>query len=553
MKKIVLVAAGILMGGMLLFAAGGRQASGQADGLTVLKMWGNNIQATWNRETAKTSDLYDGSVKSRVWDQFVADLAKNGIKPELTLVMSDQMPTAFQTLLASGRINDYDWIAPIAVDERTRLSLVEQGRLAPLNQAIERYSDGRAKDFYLNNPQTAYLAKLDTLEDGNFYWLTHNGRSWLKDPSVPWGTAMLGLIRQDWLDQLGLPMPKTPDEFYNALVAFRQRDVNGNGLRDEIALVPEEGFGLGIPQWFGLGDSIVSALDGKAVSPWYQSGVKDFFTYMNSLYRAGLIQLTQESGENAANRVGYLTSYSAEFWEEPNINLPAGAAKAYYNPVVIQALPDIPARVHHQGYGYGVYWGSSMHAVPAGSKNLEKTVRLIDYLVSDDFFVLTNRGIKGYNHDENPDGTFTFYHGTEGIDQYVLGYQISGIFRGWNCLFPNYDRTDRAAEYAQLQDQAKQYGYTVEFRKDFYDGFNSNRWPFVMGSEAVLTFPTAKEVERSAAISPDLNTYSNELIASLIMGEKSLANWDGYIADLKRLGLDELIGIFQARMDRLKN
>jgi ABC-type glycerol-3-phosphate transport system substrate-binding protein len=547
MKKIVLAMAGILMGGILLFGAGGRQASGSAEGLTVLKMWGANIQATWQGQTAKTSDLYDGSVKSRIWDQFVADLAKNGIKPELTLIMRDQMPTAFQTLLASGRINDYDWIAPVAVDERTRLSLVEQGRLAPLNKAIQQYSDGRAKDYYFNNPQSIKYAKIDTLEDGNFYWLTQNSYSWLEDTSVPWGVAMLGLIRQDWLDQLGFPMPKTPDEFYNALAAFQQRDVNGNGLKDEIALVPEEGFGLGIPQWFGLGSEIVSAIDNKAVSPWYQSGVKDFFTYMNRLYRAGLVQITKESGEKAANRVGYLTSYAGEFWEEPNINVPAGAAKAYYNPVVIQALPNIPPRVFHSEYGYSVFWGSSMQSVPANSKNMEKAVTLIDYLVSEDFFILVNRGIKGYNYDGDPYGTFTTYSGSEGIDQVT---NPSGIFRGWEALFPNYSRTDRADEYTRLQNTAKEYGLTVEIRKDFYDGFNSNRWPFVVGSEAVLAFPTAKEVERIAAISPDLNTYSNELIAALIMGEKSLDNWDSYIADLKRLGLDELISIFQARMDR---
>jgi hypothetical protein len=35
------------------------------------------------------------------------------------------------------------------------------------------------------------------------------------------------------------------------------------------------------------------------------------------------------------------------------------------------------------------------------------------------------------------------------------------------------------------------------------------------------------------------------------MGEKSLGNWDSYIADLKRLGLDEYVGIHQARIDRL--
>jgi hypothetical protein len=35
------------------------------------------------------------------------------------------------------------------------------------------------------------------------------------------------------------------------------------------------------------------------------------------------------------------------------------------------------------------------------------------------------------------------------------------------------------------------------------------------------------------------------------MGEKSLDNWNTYLADLKRLGLDELISIYQARLDRV--
>jgi hypothetical protein len=59
------------------------------------------------------------------------------------------------------------------------------------------------------------------------------------------------------------------------------------------------------------------------------------------------------------------------------------------------------------------------------------------------------------------------------------------------------------------------------------------------------------EADRVAQILPDLNTYCSELMTSLIMGEKSLANWNSYMADLKRLGLDDLMSIYQARMDRL--
>jgi len=39
----------------------------------------------------------------------------------------------------------------------------------------------------------------------------------------------VGLIRQDWLDRVGLPMPTTRDEFVNVLRAFRDQDANGDG------------------------------------------------------------------------------------------------------------------------------------------------------------------------------------------------------------------------------------------------------------------------------------------------------------------------------------
>ena len=43
----------------------------------------------------------------------------------------------------------------------------------------------------------------------------------------------------DALDALGLEMPQTVDEYYETLVAFRDKDPNGNGEQDEIPLAPE--------------------------------------------------------------------------------------------------------------------------------------------------------------------------------------------------------------------------------------------------------------------------------------------------------------------------
>ena len=41
-------------------------------------------------------------------------------------------------------------------------------------------------------------------------------------------------IRKDWLRKLGLKEPKTVEELYEVLIAFRDKDPNGNGKKDEI-------------------------------------------------------------------------------------------------------------------------------------------------------------------------------------------------------------------------------------------------------------------------------------------------------------------------------
>ena len=61
---------------------------------------------------------------------------------------------------------------------------------------------------------------------------------------------------------------------------------------------------------------------------------------------------------------------------------------------------------------------------------------------------------------------------------------------------------------------------------------------------------TVEEINKANEISTDLETYSKELLTKLIMGEKSLDDWDSYIQDLKDLGLDDLIAVQQARVDR---
>jgi ABC-type glycerol-3-phosphate transport system substrate-binding protein len=548
MKKIALVLIGVLVAGIPLFAGGGRQtAPAAAGGLSTVKIFGANREYTVAGKSLKLSDWYSGSIPSRLWDAFVAEMTKRGVKLELDLVMYDQMKTVFQTTLASGRFNDYDMVSLgyDHSDETIAHNLYSQNRLYPWNKAIDQYSAGPARDYYFNSENGKFYAKLQTLEDGNFYWILGTQETYYNDPSYPAGSFISGMIRQDWLQTLGLGIPKTLDEFYNALAAFQQNDINKNGVKDEVAQISMEGFGTGVAEWFGLGRELVSAIDNKAVSPWYQPHVQDYIRYMNRLYKAGLLRVDTEGGAMQANRLAYISNWAGETWEEPSITVPAGAANAYFAPFVLQALPDTPARVWFQS-GRQISWTPAF--IPARAKNIEGVVKVMDYQVTKDFAILTESGIEGYTF--RYDSTGNIIEGEPnpnnvGVDVELINAALPTMFTS-GSIIPRHMMSDMVAEILAV---AKQ-GY--QLKADFLEACYNKTWPFIMDRDSSVAFPAAREMERMAAIRPDLETYSSELLASLIMGEKILDNWNTYMADLKRLGLDELVGIYQARLDRAR-
>ena len=71
-----------------------------------------------------------------------------------------------------------------------------------------------------------------------------------------------------------------------------------------------------------------------------------------------------------------------------------------------------------------------------------------------------------------------------------------------------------------------------------------------MDTEANLAAATDEETDRMTEIKADFDTYYQELLTKLILGQASMDDWDSYINDMKELGLDELISITQERYDR---
>jgi len=114
----------------------------------------------------------------------------------------------------------------MSVDETTFRSLVEGGQVEDLSEAFEKYASDKVKEMYEiagNRP----LEKATI--DGKLYAIPNI--------SVLSDSISMAWVRQDWLDKLNLPAPKTVDDIVTVAKAFVEQDPDENNKADTVGLV----------------------------------------------------------------------------------------------------------------------------------------------------------------------------------------------------------------------------------------------------------------------------------------------------------------------------
>ncbi|MEG2669886.1 MAG: extracellular solute-binding protein, partial [Oscillospiraceae bacterium] len=98
-------------------------------------------------------------------------------------------------------------------------------------------------------------------------------------------------IRKDWLDKLGLAVPKTIDEWHEVLMAFKTKDPNGNGKMDEIPFAEDKqmNFSAFSAAWGVLKGEFYKNPKGEFVYGSIEPEFKSYLETMNKWYSEGLI------------------------------------------------------------------------------------------------------------------------------------------------------------------------------------------------------------------------------------------------------------------------
>lgn len=100
------------------------------------------------------------------------------------------------------------------------------------------------------------------------------------------------IFRKDWAEKLGLAAPKTIDELYNMLKAFKEQDPDGNGKQDTIGLTDRSDLVYGafktVSSYFGTPNGW-GEKEGKLAPEFMFAEYMDTMNFFKKLHKEGLI------------------------------------------------------------------------------------------------------------------------------------------------------------------------------------------------------------------------------------------------------------------------
>ncbi|MDH6371558.1 putative aldouronate transport system substrate-binding protein [Paenibacillus sp. PastF-3] len=416
------------------------------------------------------------------------------------------------------------------------LKLAKDGAIVPLNDLIEN----NMPNFKKVLEEAPEYKSMITAPDGNIYafpWIEELGSGKKRIQAVdsmPW-------INVEWLKKLGLDMPTTTEELKEVLIAFKTKDPNGNGKADEIPLSfinkPGAEDLAFLFASFGLGenpDHAVVSNDGKVIFTAAQEDYKEAVSFINELYKEGLIDIeayTQDWSTYLAK--GKDQKYGLYFsWDKANIT----GDNDSYEVMPPLAGPDGEVNVTRTN---ALGLGRGKMVVTSANKNLETTAKWVDQLFDPIQSVQNNWGTYG---DEKQQNIFEFdkekgmlkHLPLEGAAPVELREKTS--VGGPLAILDSY-----YGKYTTMPDDAKS-------RMDIIKNIMAPK----MKAENVMpsVFHSIQELDRLTTIETDLFAYVLRMRTEWYQNGKVEAQWDEYLKELDRLGLQEWLEIKQSGYDR---
>lgn len=446
------------------------------------------------------------------------------------IVITENQDDQYKMMIASGNYPDLiRWTNALTYPGGVP-KLVNDGVAIELNDLIDNHMPNLKKIL----EEKPNIRKQMTNDEGKYQFFANiNPLESDIDKSIASTTGFA--MRSDWLENIGLDIPTNMDEWYNVLTAFKNNDPNGDGANNE---VPFEGTGLDMfAPAFGIRRTyFIRPETGKVAFGPIEPEYKEYLATLNKWYNEGLI------GPNSILTDGKLT--------DANITADiAGSFKALTNawekylPALQEKNPNadfvpVPWPKTVDGIAYTDRTELMNHInkettiITSSCKNPEAAARLIDYMYSDEGSFLLSWGFEGESY-EIVDGKYQFIEYPKDGD-----VQVSHFVKP-HVAWPKY-------------------GYTEAHANMFKPVRLVAADAWAQGVDSSLIYPPAiifseEETNTIIDINGDMGSYVQDMTNKFITGEEPLSNFDTYVQNVKKFGVEKIIQIHEENLARYNN
>jgi putative aldouronate transport system substrate-binding protein len=416
-----------------------------------------------------------------------------------------------------------------------------------------------------NLPKVPLWREAITMPDGQIYRIpvlmdalhsTYYGKMW---------------VNKEFLKNVGITKyPTTTEEFRQMLIAFRDKDANGNGdPNDEIPLMcATDGY------YYKLDTYLMSAFvyddglnrlymdNGKVKAAFQQNEFQEGLIYLNGLYKEGLISRDSFSATMAIRNQVNSQKYESIIGVMPNPHHSGLGAREAGEPVRwIDYEPIAPLIGPHglqvaRSDPYGKFLVSAIgHMLPATAKNPALVMRFLDYFHNTvDGHLSADWGLKGIGWDDPDPGAVGADGKPAGIKviERQPGDPLYGKGVAWGQQWPTFRESSywdiRQSDVDHLAPDGTGYlGF-------LNDKTAKNYRPY--GNDSLVVPPLwydLAEASEMALLSTNINSYVEESIAKFVVGDidpNRAADWNNFQTQLRNLGVERYLQIIQSTYDK---
>lgn len=455
----------------------------------------------------------------------------NNITVKFVSVPRTQEVDKMNILMASNQAPDVSFL----YDQATFNNYVKSGGLTALDDILKK--DGQKLTKYLGDA---------VLKTGNV-----NGKQYSVPAKRVLQAQLASFIRKDWLDKLGMSMPKTTDEWYSCIKAFKEKDP-GNVGKDKV--VP---FALQLDNsvctWPAL--TLLESFKTKQTEEefystpsnsqdWTNPGFKEGMKYLNKLFNEGLIspQFALDKAETASQYNKDISQGKAGFFtnnfDQAYRPSPGLATELKKNVPDAQLVPVDPFTNYEGKHVKPQYAPNGFYIfVPASSKHATEAIKYLDWMTDKEVMKFLQNGVKGDQYTDEKNGIPVNFKTND---------QLSDDKKFHNndlCLIANgkeYGDDKKNIEAASL-------GYTG-FEAQFTEGFN------IAMKDSYIGAAFTKPIDAQTKYNKTLTDKGAEIFVKSISCKPSdfEKTYDSLVQEYLKIGGQEVINERKAAYKEIK-